>query len=43
MANFDLVPTALYEVSHESHEKGYSLTEILLAFQNEKETQLTLD
>ena len=29
MANFDLVPTALYEVSHESHEKGYSLKEIL--------------
>ena len=43
MANFDLVPPSLYEVSHESHEKGYSLSEILSAFRNEKESQLTLD
>jgi hypothetical protein len=35
MANFDLVPLALYEVSHEQHERGYSLHEILQCFKNE--------
>jgi len=37
MANFDLVPLALYEVSHEAHEWGYSLLEILQAFRSESE------
>ena len=32
MANFDLVSPSLYELSHESHEKGYSLQEVLTAF-----------
>lgn len=48
MANFDLVPLALYEVSHEAHEKGYSLGEVLQSFRSsEKEIDsqkgLTLD
>ena len=29
MANFDLVPIALYENQHDDHERGYSLLEIL--------------
>ena len=31
-ANFDLVPSTLYEAQHEAHEKGYSLLQIMDRF-----------
>ncbi len=48
LANFDLVPSNLYEAQHESHEKGYSLLEVMDRFKDaqfavETEGLLSLD
>lgn len=31
-ANFDLVPSTLYELQHDTHEKGYSLLQVMDRF-----------
>lgn len=32
LANFDLVPSTLYEIQHDSHEKGYTLLQVIERF-----------